>query len=211
MDKIVYINLDHRKDRKEKIEKQLSIFPQEKVERFSAIKHDNGAIGCSKSHIAVLELALKNKWKNILVVEDDMLWNEQFDEQLKVLEQKLSEPYDVIVLGGMWPHYDKKTLKLFKCYGTGAYIVNSSYYQTLLNNFKEGLEKLENYHYSPPKKQFIWNKSKIHYTEEFNLDQYWNRLKLKDNWFIVQMMYSKEDYSDIAKSNVDYSQRYKMN
>ena len=140
MDKIVYINLDHRKDRREEIEKQLSIFPQEKIERFSAIKHDNGAIGCSKSHIAVLELALKNNWKNLLVLEDDMLWNDQFDTQMKILEQKLSEPYDVIVLGGMWPHYDKKTLKLFKCYGTGAYIVNSSYYQTLLNNFKTFFE-----------------------------------------------------------------------
>jgi glycosyl transferase family 25 len=211
MDKIIYINLEHRKDRKESIEKQLSIFSQEKVQRFSAIKHTNGAIGCSKSHVTVLELAIKNKWKNLLVLEDDMLWNEQFDEQLNILEQKLSQPYDVIVLGGMWPHYDKKTLKLTKCYGTGAYIVNSSYYETLLNNFKEGLEKLENYHYSPPKNQFIWNKLKKQYTEEFNLDNYWNRLQERDNWFIVQMMYSKEDYSDIAKSKVDYSQRYKMN
>lgn len=207
MDKIVYINLDDRKDRREEIEKTLSIFPREKIERFSAIKEKNGAIGCSKSHIAVLELALKNSWKNLLVLEDDMLWNDQFDTQMKILEQKLSEPYDVIVLSGMNSIYDKGTLKLIRCYGTGAYIVNSSYYQTLLNNFKEGLQKLEKYY----SKKNIWNKLPPNYTEIYNLDKHWILLQSKDNWFIVQMMYSPLGYSDVTNKEEDYSHRFKTN
>ena len=52
IDKIFYINLDERKDRKEQIEKEFEKFeiPLEKVERFEAIKHQYGMIGCSKSH-----------------------------------------------------------------------------------------------------------------------------------------------------------------
>jgi len=54
IDKIFYINLDSRSDRLKEIEFEFdwSNIPNEKIERFSAIKYTNGAIGCSSSHIA---------------------------------------------------------------------------------------------------------------------------------------------------------------
>ena len=64
---VVYINLDHRTDRRQHMEKEVSIFPSERVTRFSAIKHDYGAIGCTRSHIAVLEMAISSDWKNVLI------------------------------------------------------------------------------------------------------------------------------------------------
>ena len=73
---VVYINLEHRKDRRENIEKELSIFSSEKVQRFDAIHEPKrGHLGCSKSHIEVLKLAIKFGWKNYLVVEDDAVFN----------------------------------------------------------------------------------------------------------------------------------------
>jgi GR25 family glycosyltransferase involved in LPS biosynthesis len=73
---IVYINLDERTDRRVHVEKQLvRAFPLERIQRFSAIRAAKGAIGCSRSHIAVLELAKANGWPNVLVVEDDFTWN----------------------------------------------------------------------------------------------------------------------------------------
>lgn len=56
-----YINLDHRTDRKEHVEKELNTIGI-KAERFNAIKMENGAIGCSMSHLKLLQDALKITW-----------------------------------------------------------------------------------------------------------------------------------------------------
>ena len=66
-----YINLDHRVDRKEHVESELSKIGI-KAERFSAIKMENGAIGCSMSHLKILQNAFKNKMEHVLIVEDDI-------------------------------------------------------------------------------------------------------------------------------------------
>jgi thiol:disulfide interchange protein DsbD len=68
-DGVYYINLKHRLDRKEQIEKELNNF-HIKYERFDAIRHNIGIIGCGLSHLAVLEKAkelAKLEGKNILL------------------------------------------------------------------------------------------------------------------------------------------------
>ena len=183
IEKVVYINLAHRKDRKEQIEKQLSVFPENKVIRFDAIHEKlRGHLGCSKSHIAVLEMAIANKWGNCLIVEDDMVWN-SFDSSCRILRQLYQKKGDVIVLGGTAVEYDEATYKLKRCCCTTAYLVFDHYYETLLSNFKEGAKLLEkNY--------------KLRNT--YAIDQYWHTLQKRDNWFIVQpnMCIQKFSYSD---------------
>ena len=101
IEKVVYINLEHRTDRKELIEKELSIFHSEKVIRFNAIKEDNGHIGSSKSHIEVLKLSIKNDWKNVLIVEDDASWHNLengypiFEKLIKEGEKRAKKWYKV--------------------------------------------------------------------------------------------------------------------
>ena len=131
IEKVVYINLDERTDRRAEIERQLSIFPSEKIVRFPAIKHLNGAIGASMSHIAVVELAIQNDWNNVLIVEDDMIWN-KFEVGYPIYEKLVSNPFDVLCLGSACVDYDRQTYKA-KYVSTGtAYLVNKHYYQTLL-------------------------------------------------------------------------------
>jgi glycosyl transferase family 25 len=189
IEQIVYINLDHRTDRRESIEQTLSFLPSNKIQRFSAIREEKGSIGCTKSHIAVLEMAIQEKWKNIFIVEDDMVWFNNFTDKLSLLTRKLEESYDVIVLAGGTPSYNSQTLKLYKCHCTGAYIVHCNYYETLLRNFKEGLAKLEQ----------TYGK-----TESNNIDMYWQRLQEKDNWFLIQMLYNPPGFSDIKQRTMDY-------
>ena len=50
-----YINLDHRTDRKEHITEQLATLALTTCERFKAIKMENGAVGCSMSHLKILD------------------------------------------------------------------------------------------------------------------------------------------------------------
>jgi glycosyl transferase family 25 len=181
------------------MEKELSIFPSEKVTRFSAIREKYGAMGCTKSHIAVLEMAIRSGWKNVLIMEDDMTF---VNPQWELLEEKMNS-YDVIVIGASWPIYDKTTLKLSKCYCTGGYIVNSSYYTRLLANFKEGLALyIKNVDPSPFPIRKRYDKT------VFAIDTWWNKLQQKDNWILVQMLSTITTYSDVTHNTPDYTQRF---
>ena len=183
IEKVVYINLAHRTDRREQVEKELSIFPSEKVLRFDAIKHERGAIGCSLSHIAVLEMAIEKNWKNVLIVEDDMIWNNnQFDTGRKTLNNLISKPYDVIVLGGTFVKYNPMTNKLIECQTTTAYLIHNHYFQKLLDCFK----------------QSVADKSYI--------DKSWKSLQKPDNWFIIYppLAIQSAGYSDIEKRDTNY-------
>ena len=187
IDRVIYINLAHRMDRREQIEKELSIFPSEKIVRFDAIKHEKGGIGCSMSHIGALELAIQNKWKNVLIVEDDMEWND-FQNGCKILSNLVTRPYDVIMLNGHRVFYNSQTYKLKKCLARTAYLVSNHYFQMLIQNYKEGINNL-----------------KRSYIDIHRGDNYWNRLQEKDNWYIIPYMCKQRpSFSDIEQCVVDY-------
>lgn len=81
VDHIIYINLDHRADRRAEFEAQLARLniPSEKVTRFSAIKHSYSPAGCNLSHASVLRLAHQNGYKNVLIFEDDFNFIDDLD------------------------------------------------------------------------------------------------------------------------------------
>lgn len=194
IDQILYINLEHRKDRKQEIEKQLKIFPSNKVHRFNAIldKRVDGHVGCGLSHIAVLEIAIKKKWKNVLIVEDDMVWKDL--SQFKLFDTLCKNLYDVIVFGGTFPIYNDKTYKLNKCQTTTCYLVNNHYFEKLLNCFKITVENL------------IKTKKPPMYA----IDVAWASLQKNDNWYLIYPPLSIQGpgFSDICKSYVNYEIYY---
>lgn len=193
IEKVVYINLERRTDRREHMEKMTSVFG-DKVIRFSAIEHTPGNIGCSMSHIAVLKMALDQEWKNVLILEDDAMWN-KFDIGYPILKKLAAEPYDVILLGGGTTSFYPDTYKLVSSQTSTAYLLNNHYIPILLENFETGLKKLLD--------------TNVKYL--YSLDMYWKRLQARDNWFIVSpsLMYQTPSYSDIENKNVDY--RNEMN
>ena len=73
---IFYINLDKRTDRRAEIEQELQQFNlYDKAERFPAIPVPNqGILGCTMSHLAVLKLAKERKYKQVLILEDDFFF-----------------------------------------------------------------------------------------------------------------------------------------
>jgi glycosyl transferase family 25 len=203
IDHVIYINLAESTDRKDLIEKELSKFPPEKVTRFNAVRMNPGSLGCTRSHIGALELAISKGYRNVLIMEDDMVWNSEFETQYPILEEKASQPYDVIVMAGTYVLYDKETLKLYRCHCTGAYLVNQNYYFTLLNNFKQGYHILYSHWNTPLKfiRKLFTGFKECHY----NTDIYWRRLQARDNWFIVQMMYNRPCFSLIQQHVVDWT------
>lgn len=191
---IVYINLDERTDRRAHVEGQLArAFPPERIQRFSAIRATKGAVGCSRSHIAVLEFAKANGWSNVLIVEDDFTWN-NFDKGAPVLDALLTKPFDVIVLCGAYVVCDSGG-RLQSCQTTTAYLVNKEYYDTLIANYKAGLALYEA-------------------TDDYRvyaLDQYWKRLQPVGRWYIVRpnMGFQLPGFSDVEQRNVNYLRFFK--
>src|SRR5436190_1928422 len=127
-----YINLDSRPDRKQSIEKELSCLGT--PERFSAVVAPQ-SLGCAMSHIAVLKLAMERDLTSYMIFEDDFVFTRKVDKL--VLPQK----WDVILLSAVIIRHQPCTDNLVRVYEastTTAYMVNSEYYNILLQNFTEG-------------------------------------------------------------------------
>jgi glycosyl transferase family 25 len=191
-----YINLEHRTDRKIHVENQLSTIGLQ-GNRFNAIRTKNGAIGCTMSHLKLLEFALNNKFEHILIVEDDItflqpkLFIKQFNNFLAN-----HKDWDVVIISGNnippYTNIDDTCVKVNSCQTTTGYLVNGNYISKLMNNIKEGLQGLIR---NPNLKPI------------YAIDRYWFRLQQLDNWFLIipLTVVQKEDYSDIENRVTDYT------
>ena len=107
LDEIIYINLENRNDRKELLMKELEKLNTNmgKVHKVSGVFiPKNGHKGCIQSHILALNMIKLNKWKRVLILEDDAELNispEAFNDLLNKTIDKLDEKnpnWDVIML-----------------------------------------------------------------------------------------------------------------
>ena len=189
---IFYINLEHRIDRKEHVEKELLNIGLKEVQRFNAIKMENGAIGCSMSHLRILQDAQKNNLDHILIVEDDITFldPELFKNQLNKFFETHKNDWDVVLLAGNnmppYKNIDDTCIQVTRCQTTTGYIVNGHYIKTLLQNVKIGLTHLI-------------NKPAEH--AKYAIDKYWFILQQLYKWYLIVPLtvVQREDYSDIEK------------
>lgn len=198
----IYINLLSRTDRKEHVEKELKkIGAIENVERFNAIKLENGALGCSMSHLKCLEIAKQKDYEYIFICEDDIKFINPmlFLDQLESFLSK-DRLWDVILVAGnnMIPYtwIDGTCIKVTNCQTTTGYIVKREYYDKLINNFKEGIQK----------------QIKEPNLAEYKIDKHWFKLQRDDNWFLIipLSVIQREDYSDIEKKVTNF-ENYMLN
>ena len=193
-----YINLDHRTDRKEHITNQLATLGLTTCDRFNAIKMANGAVGCSMSHLRILDDAIKNNWDHILIMEDDITFldPELFKKNFNTFLQRQQNNWDVILLAGNnMPPYDpidEVSIKVKRCQTTTGYLVNGHYIKKLRDNVKFGLTQL-------------LHKPASHTL--YAIDKFWFALQNVDKWFLIipPTVIQREDYSDIEKRTTNYS------
>jgi len=193
---IFYINLDTRPDRRIFFENQMKMLRLNAV-RFNAIKNACGAIGCSLSHLALLKYAKKNNLDHILIMEDDIMFLNPplFIHNLnKFLKNHKS--FDVLIIAGNnmgeYTRIDENCVKVQHCQTTTGYLVKNHYYDKLIHNFEEGVSNLM---------------KNINLKDEYALDQYWTKLQLIDNWYLLTPLTvsQKPDYSDIEKKHINYN------
>jgi glycosyl transferase family 25 len=192
-----YINLEHRTDRKQHVEEQLTNIGITNATRFNAIKMENGAIGCSMSHLKLLQDAYKNNLDHILIVEDDITFldPELFKAQLNKFLNSHTNWDVVLFAGNNFPPYkyvDETCIKVSSCQTTTGYLVNGHYIKVLLQNIKTGLTHL------------------IHKPTEhtkFAIDKFWFILQRECEWFLIMppTVVQYDDYSDIEKRHTNYT------
>jgi glycosyl transferase family 25 len=191
---IYYINLDHRVDRKNNMEKEFSKLNINNSERFSAIKNSNGALGCSISHKSIYQ-KVKNKNKPVLICEDDALFLTsrthidniiiEFlkDSRLDVLCLAYNDLFKIRVNRHFFITSNTQTMS---CYLLKPYVIND--FIEMADTSISGLSE---------------NKPE----EYFAIDMVWKNLQrsyifaLPYTRFVVQ----KPSYSDIRKTEVNYN------
>jgi GR25 family glycosyltransferase involved in LPS biosynthesis len=196
LDHTLFINLEHRTDRLEHVLIEFKKMGLTTAERFPAVKMAQGNVGCTISHIRCLELAKSCGWPQVFICEDDITFTNP-DVLKKSLEQFVESgiQWDVIVIGGNnCPPYIPVSdfcARVTNVQTTTGYIVKKEYYDTLLDNFRTGLEKLMR---EPERKK------------EFSIDIYWKSLQIADRWFILLPLTVVQyyDYSDIEQRVTDY-------
>jgi len=196
---IIYINLDKRYDRRVQIENELNHMKLS-YERFSAISHKHAFIGCAYSHLAVLKLAKQRGYKNILILEDDFTFlvsKEEFERQINevfrvipdydvfMLSYNLNESQDVNI-----QYSEFKWKRVLYAQTASGYLVNSEYYDKLIELYEWAFPLLEQTH-----QHWIYMN-----------DVVWKTLQQKDAWYCIEPRIGKqrESYSDLAGEMVNY-------
>lgn len=206
----IFINLEHRTDRLEHVSeefkkiseefKKMNIHENMNIRRFDAIKTDSGNVGCTLSHIKCLEIAKQNAHPFVFICEDDIQFANPaiFLENLRKFHQLHENglKWDVLIVGGNtcppFQQINDFCLRAFNVQTTTGYIVQKHYYDTLINNFKDGLQRLIR---------------EPHNEKIYSIDIYWKQLQQVHNWFITIPLTVNQyyDYSDIEERVVDYT------
>lgn len=176
IDKIIYINLKKREDKQEFIENELNNY-ELLYERFEAIDYiQQGNVGCSLSHLAVLKLAKERGYTNILILEDDFkfkLSKEDFENTLKqFFDSSMAIEYNVCMF---FYYIDAEIVdtehsflkRILKSNGTVGYLVNHNYYDRLIQIIEESIPKLI--------------ETKQHWN--YAIDTCWRDLQRNDIWY----------------------------
>lgn len=151
IDKLFYINLDNRSDRKEKMEKRFEKVGLE-VERYSAVNKDHECVKkyskqlknlsyCTLSHMNLLKRSVREMYRKVMIFEDDVMMIDDFMCRLVLMINYVKyKEGEVDFL-----HIDNSTLdfclvdgihKTKNAYMAGCYILSSDYLKKSVNIFE---------------------------------------------------------------------------
>ena len=203
IDKVVYINLQKRQDRRQHIEDLLSKYNIEAT-RFEAVEHSsngsaqssplNGLYGCGQSHLAVLKLARDNGWKNVLILEDDILFNKPKEDFEQDIERLFTEgpEFDAFMLDINLQRSESTEqdwlIRVKYAHCAGAYIVQQHYYQKLIDLYEWALPLLL--------------ETGAHWI--YANDAVWGQLQEVDKWYTFkeQVCRQMSGYSDTKNMHI---------
>lgn len=197
LDRVFFINLDHRTDRLSEIEGELASHGLLHIcERFPGIYHETiGGVGCTQSHIEVLKLAKERGYGRVLILEDDFMFTVSKDDFQEKIDKLDDIEFDVCMLSYNLMNYAESPqhsflYKVLEAQTASGYIVNSHYYDELINVLSEAVPAFEatNHHWI------------------YSNDIVWKPLQKRDNWICFNPRLGKQrpSYSDCGKIFSDH-------
>jgi glycosyl transferase family 25 len=143
----VCINLDRRPERWKRMESRFSEFNLWPVERFSAVDgakvqipvswpESPGAYGCLQSHLAIVQRARAQRRESVLIIEDDVMFDERFHDRFQELVRNLPENWDMLFFGCL--HHDQPSPvangigKLRGSFSTFMYAIRQTAYDAFI-------------------------------------------------------------------------------
>lgn len=158
-----YINLNKRTDRKKRFEKRIKEVGIKSI-RYPAIQPNiedcahvpfwnnlqtyeqkrlkANEVGCALSHVQIVKIAKKRKLNNVLIFEDDCIFLEGFEKNVKKIIEELKQNniyWNIIWFGGQPNNVCTKitdniyTINNGGIYGLQSYAVNSNFYDNIIN------------------------------------------------------------------------------
>ena len=194
VNKIVYINMDARTDRKSILLREFERlgFPDDKIMRFPASSYHGCAnTGCLLSHANVLEIAYNMNFQNVLILEDDFVFIEDTQKIHNDIKSffELKIDWDVVMLTTCAAVVSENTNSLISrisSSGNGAgYLVNRPMMLELSTLFKANVENLFS-----TKQHWIYQN-----------DILWKTIMATSQWYMFNhyLGYQKEGYSDLSQ------------
>lgn len=200
---LLCINLDHRTDRLAAVTAELARLgrtltsmssdagrpPLRPTWRVSASNEPTaGALGCAKSHLWCIEMAIARDWPAVAILEDDLMCvdDSAFVRSINSFftaaatsssSSSSSSPppsWDVLLLGTdpsvyeRAPAFGTEVFRVKVSSGSEGYIVNGSYLPVLRDHLRESVRQLT---LQP-------------HNRDFSLDIHWHHLQARDTWLM---------------------------
>lgn len=192
-DEIRCINLDKRVDRWNAIQLEFNKCNiGDRVDRFSAIMHSDGRLGCIKSHLEIIKQAKANNLDNVLIFEDDAIFiNNNINNIIRECTSQLPADWELFYLGANLhipiPSYSKNLAILNYAYATHAIAYSKNVYDKFIDKFENLLAV----------------------TKQDDILDVWlaNHIQPSGKSYIAKPILAtqKNDFSDINNSQVNYS------
>lgn len=196
---ILYINLEFRRDRKQRLLRELTKVGTDatRIRRIDAVHRERGSVGCAESHIKALRESMEMGSNVTLILEDDFVWHEGVDTSVvndtldKVLEDK-DWKVCLLAANGRCRVVNDYKQAVQECQTTSAYLIRKAYVPVLRGHWEHCLPDLTH--------------TKLPQGGKFSIDQTWKTLQRQGGWIATNPLLGKQgaSYSDIVKADVDY-------
>jgi len=154
------INLDRRPERLEKVCLQFEKHDIENVMRFAAVDGSKlsyqgplnaGQMGCTLSHLLLLEYAKDNGLDSLLIFEDDLILADDFNQRFETAIKELPEDWCMLYFGGNHfkgtKPFSPNLVQLNGTLTTHAIAIHSRFYDVAIKTISESLNQIIDVYY----------------------------------------------------------------
>ena len=199
VDRVFYINLERRPERRAVVEAELAkVGLLENAERFQAVDTASfGILGCGLSHLGVLKTAKARGYRNVLIVEDDLVFLVEREELERSLRQLFDSKVDFGVCMLAYNLVESEPVdgyaylkRVKKAHTAAAYLVAAPLFDPLIELYETAMPCLE-----ATRQHWIYAN-----------DQIWTDLQREGNWYCFSTRLARQapGWSDNAQAVIDH-------